>query len=114
MQAAAEALRACWECREVDDLGSFEKLALDSFAAVLDVKSAVGDDDDGNGEGGAEADLPVQAQFSEVMVSAIAVPNLLCRIALWFWFGGNRGGWGWVSSLDSLKLTMILEHHIPP
>lgn len=77
MQAAAEVLRACLECQEVDDLGPFEKLALDSFAAVLDVKSAVD-----NGNCGAEADLLVQAQFSEVMVSAIAVPNLLCRIAL--------------------------------
>jgi hypothetical protein len=79
----------------------------------LDVKSAA-DVDGGNGEGGAEAELLVQALFSEVMVSVIAVPESSCRIVLWFWMGGNRGDWGWVSSLGSLKLTMILEHHIPP
>lgn len=89
MQATAEVLRACWECQEVDDLGSFEKQALDSFAVVLDAKSSLdvgGDevDDDCHAKCGSEGDLLVQAHLSEVMVSVIAVPKLLCRIALWF------------------------------
>lgn len=112
MQAATEVLRACWECLEVDDLDLFEKLALDSSVAVLDVTSAVADGDDDKGEVGAEADLLVQAQFPEAMVSATAVPNSSCH-TFWFWMCGNRAGWGSVTSLGSSKLTMILKHPIP-
>lgn len=112
MQAATEVLRACWECLEVDDLDLFEKLALDSSVAVLDVTSVVADGDDDRGEAGAEADLLVQAQFPEAMVSATAVPNSSCR-TFWFWMCGNRAGWGSVTSLGSSKLTTILKHPIP-
>lgn len=112
MQAATEVLRACWECREVGDLDLFEKLELDSSVAVLDVTSAVADGDDGRGEVGAEADLLVQAQFPEAMVSATAVPNSSCR-TFWFWMCGNRAGWGSVTSQGSSKLTTILKHPIP-
>lgn len=112
MQAVTEALRACWECREVDDLDLFEKLELDSSVAVLDVTSAVADGDDDRGEVGTEADFLVRVQFPEVTVSATAAPNSSCRIFC-FWMRGNRAGWGSVTSLGSSKLTTILKHPSP-
>lgn len=108
MQAAAVVLRACWGCQGVDDLDPFERLALDSFAAVLDVTSVVGGGGGGKGEVGAEAVRLVLVQFPKVMVSVTAVPNSLCHIVLRFWIGDNTAGWGLVTSLGLSKLTMIL------
>jgi hypothetical protein len=112
MQDVTEVLRACWECREVDDLDLFEKLTLDSFVAVLDVISAVADGGDDRGEVGAEADFLFQVQFPEATVSATAVPNSLCHIFC-FWMCGSRAGWGSVTSLGSSKRTTILKHPSP-
>jgi hypothetical protein len=74
--------------------------------------TAVGDYDC-NDQGQTDADFLVHAQFLEVMVSVTAVPVLLCHIVLWVWIGGYSVGWGLVSLLDLLKLSTILEHHIP-
>jgi hypothetical protein len=105
-------LKACWECQGADDLDPFERLALDSFAAVLDVTPVIGGGGGGNGEAGAETVRLVLVQFPEVTVSVTAVPNSLCHMVLRFWIGDKMAGWGLVTSPGLSKLTTILEHKI--